>query len=145
MSYYYVIVSSVHTCRRWSQLQRKVCIFWKIKSDLGRSWWTVCQSEWYCSPRASMNPIKLEMGLKKRFHTRRYKDMIWKTDNSNPEKFAYIIKMLIWWIKLNEMVNAISSILPRHLIIQSLKLWTEKNIKNVGIGTDSFRMKSDSN
>lgn len=56
----------IHTCWGLRLLQREVCVFWQVKSDPGCGWRAVCQSEWYCSVRASIDPIKLEMGLERR-------------------------------------------------------------------------------
>lgn len=47
------------------ELQSEVCVLWQVEGDQGCGWQAVCQRERYCSLRYSIDPVKLEIGLKR--------------------------------------------------------------------------------
>lgn len=115
----------MRTCWGLRELEREVFILWQVKGDLGWGWRVVRQSERYRPPRTSMDPVELEMGLKRgreNLHKRMRKT--YRSQRQISQNVENCLYCKAWnqaffgasgWV---ESMNAIPVVLPQHLIIQ---------------------------
>lgn len=61
---HFTVCVRMRTCWALRELETELWIFWQVEGDLGCSRWVVYQSERYHLPKTSIDPVKLEMGLK---------------------------------------------------------------------------------